>query len=242
MITQFRLKLECGQSMSASNAYRLYAALLDMAPDEFGEQMHNGEITPIRQHLVPTDRGGLWTVNLMGEQVEDVFGPILQNCDTVQLKALKTNCSVAEKHAVSIRDADDLFARTAGHGAVWKLDFVTPAVFKSRGSYVMLPTQRLMIQNLIKSWNGCFPDCLIEDEDGEGMEALALGLTIKAFSLHDRYYSLKGRDIPGFIGSITLENRLSGFHRELAAALLCFAQYSGIGAKTSLGMGGVRVE
>ena len=38
---------------------------------------------------------------------------------------------------------------------------------------------------------------------------------------------------------MTLDNRLSGFHRELVGALLTFAGYAGVGIKTSLGMGGV---
>ena len=52
-------------------------------------------------------------------------------------------------------------------------------------------------------------------------------------------YVLKGSPIPGFVGELTLENRLEGFHRELADALLCFAPFSGVGIKTTLGMGGV---
>ena len=42
------------------------------------------------------------------------------------------------------------------------------------------------------------------------------------------------------MGELTLENRLSGFHRQLADVLLLFSGYSGVGIKTALGMGGVR--
>lgn len=41
------------------------------------------------------------------------------------------------------------------------------------------------------------------------------------------------------VGDLTLENRLGGFHRELAEALLSFADFAGVGIKTTLGMGGV---
>lgn len=71
------------------------------------------------------------------------------------------------------------------------------------------------------------------------MEAMAVGLLCRRFQLRDRTFFLKGNAIPGFVGEMTLDNRLSGFHRELAGALLTFAGYAGVGIKTSLGMGGV---
>lgn len=71
------------------------------------------------------------------------------------------------------------------------------------------------------------------------MEAMAAGLVCSRFQLHDQVYFLKGSAVPGFVGTMTLDNRLSGFHRELVGALLTFAGYAGVGIKTSLGMGGV---
>ncbi len=242
MITQYRLKLECGRPLAISDAYRLYAALLSMAPSEYGARVHNDEITPIRHYLLPNEHGGLWSLSVMGEDVEKALGEVLQSCKVFHLKALGADCEVLEEQKTTIMDPDDLFKRSARHGKIQRLDFVTPTVFKHRGKYVLLPTQRLIVQNLIKTWNACFPECSIEDEDGEGLDALADGLAVKAFALHDRYYSLKGRDIPGFVGNMTLENRLQGFHCILMDALLFFAQFSGIGAKTSLGMGGVHVQ
>ena len=91
----------------------------------------------------------------------------------------------------------------------------------------------------MKKWNGCFPECPIEDEDGEGLQALAEGLSISHFHIKDRAYWLKGTPVPGFVGELTLSNQLDGFHRQLASSLLIFAQYAGVGIKTTLGMGGV---
>ena len=41
------------------------------------------------------------------------------------------------------------------------------------------------------------------------------------------------------MGELTLANRLDGFQRQLADALLLFADDAGVGIKTTLGMGGV---
>ena len=147
--------------------------------------------------------------------------------------------AVTDFRSESVRDVDDLFALSARQDGFHVLRFQTPTAFKSQGQYLNLPTSRLIVQSLLQKWNGCFPDCPIEDEDGQGMETIAAGLRCRRFRLRDQMYYLKGNSIPGFVGEMTLENRLSGFHRELADALLLFSGYSGVGIKTALGMGGV---
>ena len=68
---------------------------------------------------------------------------------------------------------------------------------------------------------------------------MAEGILCSRLCLQDDHYRLKRQTIPGFIGTLLLENRLSGFHAQLANVLLLFAGYAGVGIKTTLGMGGV---
>ena len=68
---------------------------------------------------------------------------------------------------------------------------------------------------------------------------LSEGLLLRHFTLTDRSFPLKGHRIPGFVGAWDLENGLSGEARQLLNALLYFSQFSGLGIKTTLGMGGV---
>ena len=138
----------------------------------------------------------------------------------------------------SLEEPEELFSSPQGSSR-HRLEFRTPACFKSRKEYRILPTTRLVLQSLIQQWNVCFPDCLIEDENGEGTEAMADGLLCRHLQLHDEPYVIKKGEVTGFVGSIVLDNRLDGFHRQLADALLEFSSFAGIGIKTSLGMGGV---
>ena len=86
-----------------------------------------------------------------------------------------------------------------------------------------------------------FPNNLVHFEVGRE-KSIAAGLEFEHFILKDACYRLKKNRIPGFKGSIVIYNRLSGFHSELAGALLHYAAYSGAGIKTTLGMGAVRVD
>lgn len=222
--------------------YRLYTALLEEAPAAFGDGVHRDAVTPVSQFLVSQKESLCWTVNLLGEVSEDALGPILERADGFHLRKDGVYLRAARRQVQRIADVDELLTQSMAHGGTYRLCFRTVTAFKSQGQYLNLPTRRLIVQSLIKKWNGCFPDCPIEDTDGEGMEALAAGLRCKRFRLYDRMYYLKGSSIPGFVGEMVLENRLPGFHRQLAGALLLFSAYAGIGIKTTLGMGGVEVE
>ena len=220
--------------------YHLYAALLARLPVDFGRRVHEDGISPVSQFVSLLDGTLCWSVALLGEEAEGIVGPVLERGEPFALQKAGVILTPALKDLEQAADADELFRRGAAGGRFHRLEVCTPAAFKSRGQYLNLPTPRLILQSLMKKWNGCFPECPIVDEDGQGMETMAEGLALREFRLRDAAYSLKGRPIPGFRGMLTVENRLSGFHRELADALLVFSGFSGVGIKTTLGMGGVR--
>lgn len=242
MIVQYRIALSaetpCVPRMEWG--YRLYAALLEDAPQAFGEDVHKNAVTPLSQHLAIDKDRLLWTVNLLGEKSEDNLSEILSCRKSIWLQKDRVQLNIADCQTRSVEDVNALFAIAAQQDGYHVLRFQTPTAFKSRGQYLNMPSSRLIVQSLIQKWNGCFPDCPIEDEDGQGVEAIAAGLRIRRFQIRDHMYYLKGSSIPGFMGELEIENRLSGFHRELADVLLLFSGYSGVGIKTALGMGGVR--
>lgn len=244
MLTQYRVKLNPDRPCRVRPewGYCLYAGLLKRAPQEFGAAVHRDQISPVSQYLTEQDGGVLWTVNLLGEACEQALIPALEGTDFFTLDKEGLTLTVADWEKNTVADTETLLALAEKGPRTRRLEFLTPTAFKSRGAYQNLPTTRLIIQNLMKQWNGTITDCPIEDEDGQGMEALADGLVCRDFRLHSRDYWLKGRPIHGFRGELTLENHLEGFHRQLAEALLLFSGFSGVGIKTTLGMGGVRLS
>lgn len=242
MVTQYRLRLEAErpEAACAETAYRLYASLLESAPPALASALHEDAVTPVSQYL-RTDNGEmLWIVSLFGERAEAALSPALETLAEFQLRGGAGVCRVRGRERNSVRDADELFTRAACRTDERRLRFLTPAAFRSAGRYRNYPSARLLIRSLAQKWNGAFAqECPIEDEDGQGLDALAAGLYCTDYALHSTDYLLKGARIPGFTGELCLQNELSGFHRELADALLFFSQYAGIGIKTALGMGGV---
>lgn len=228
---QFRLSAP----LPATAAYPLYAAMLERAPREFAARLHESTVTPVSQYV----RGDLWQVSLFGAGSIETLSPILEGLDEVFLRRDRTRVTLEQAGFRRIDSVDDLLEHPVlDRGS---LSFRTPTAFKSAGVYQLLPTQRLVLQSLILKWNGCFGDvCPIED-DGGGLEALAEGLCYRSLRLDSTEFAMKHTRIPGVLGQIAFENRLSGFHKQLANALLAFGTYSGVGIKTTLGMGGLEI-
>lgn len=242
MLTKFSYSLQPDRECSPRQewGYRLYSALLKETPVSFGLEAHSGEITPVSQFL-KSEHGctPIWTVTLLGHNAEESLYDILETIREIRLDKGGITFTVVKNSVSQIPSVEALLDAAAQQSGIHQLRFCTSTAFKSRGQYLNLPTTRLIVQSLIKKWNGCISECPIDDESGEGMETIAAGLRCRSFQIKNQMFYLKGNSIPGFIGEITLENRLSSFHRQLADALLIFSEFAGIGIKTTLGMGGI---
>ena len=242
MLTRYQLTLDVRSPTRrrAEWGYHLYAALLERLPTAFGEAVHRDDTTPVSQFVTLRQDGGIvWTVNLLGEESERAVSPLLDGAEEFTLDREGLRMEVRARRRTVIDGAEALLDLARRSTGLHTLTIRTAAAFRSQGRYVVLPTERLIVQSLVKKWNGSVKECPIEDEDGAGVEALWYGLRFREFQLRSGSYSLKGKRIPGFTGRLTLENRLDGFHRQLADALLLFSGFAGIGIKTALGMGGV---
>lgn len=245
LITQYRLALTpCAPCRPRPEwGYRLYAALLEQAGQGFARRLHEEGPNPLSQYLAAgPDGAAVWYVTLLGEASHAALGEILARQPSFFLRAERLALDVAGREKRTVPDVDALLRRGEACAPRHLLRFCTPTAFKSRGEYQPLPAARLMLQGLVRKWNASFPECPIEDTDGKGVDAMADGLRLERFRLESRAYCLKGNAVFGFVGDLTLKNRLEGFHRTLANALLLFAPYAGVGIKTTLGMGGVQRE
>lgn len=239
MITQIKSILNTenmpDEEVNSELAYRLYAGYLKELPEQYVEKLHENGITPVSQFLTRENGKLLWTLNLLGEEAEAVIKPVIME---KEVYCIPHEVCVENRSITTVNDVDTLFAM-ASVSKKHRLEFATATAFKSQGQYTNLPTLALCIKSLVRKWNASFPEALIDDEDQKGIDQLINDLFCPRYRIHDCKYTLKGKCIYGFRGELTIKNSLTGFQKELADMLLLFSQYSGIGIKTTLGMGGV---
>ena len=240
-MTRYRIELTPvpGCKLDIGWAYRLYAALLEHLPSEQAQRIHEAPVPPLGQHLRCVAGRWIWEIGLLGEQGQQFLRPVLEQTDVYTLKDGTTELRAKILRQETVDSPENLLSIGPKQVRWHELYFRTPTAFKSQGEYLNIPSAKLLLQSLVKKWNGNFPDCQIEDTDGEGLEAMSHGLHFQVFSLKSQRFWLKGKAITGFTGKIVLEDRNQGFHSELINALLYFSQFSGMGIKTALGMGGV---
>ena len=95
----------------------------------------------------------------------------------------------------------------------------------------------LVTESISRTWEQFI--CPIEDTENRGLQTLAEAALCTKLDVHTTSYPLKTATVPGVVGSMTIKNCATGFHQLWLDALLYLAQFTGVGIKTALGMGGV---
>lgn len=231
----YRVTLHLAQPLPQRSGYALYAWLLARCPAGAAQQIHAAQLSPVCQYL----DGLLWHITLCGTACAEALLPLLQTVTAVQLHCMPHPTAVLHREVQCITPEALLEQPPA---PVLQLDLRSPTAFKSGGCYQLLPTPRLVLQSQITRWNATFGEVYpIPTDDPALLDALADGLMYRQLSLQSVDYRLKRQQIPGVVGSLQAHHRAEGLHLTLANALLMQANWTGMGIKTALGMGGVQV-
>ena len=240
MIVQHRITLEPqAMQVGPTLAYPLYAWLLSHLSREEGDTLHEQGMRPISQYIERDGECVRWVVNLLNDEAVELFGPILEREKAAQLHQSKLAFGTHEIETIA--SAQDFIARTRNmeEGSRFSLELVTPTAFKQGGRYAIFPQESLMLQSLIARWGLCFPAFPLDDADA--VQAMLAGIHIVDYRLHTLRHALKQTKIPSFQGRVILEAHLPVPLMEIVKTLYVFAPYAGMGIKTALGMGGVKI-
>jgi len=116
----------------------------------------------------------------------------------------------------------------------------TPCTQKSLGAYLMFPSLPLLFRTLHMRATDLFAGQYTESE--ESSMALGEAVRIKRYALASAPIFIKEVPIVGFTGSLQLILPDAVEQRRHTHVLLALAPFTGLGAKTALGMGGVEVS
>jgi CRISPR-associated endoribonuclease Cas6 len=117
------------------------------------------------------------------------------------------------------------------------LHFVAPTTFRSNGRNIPLPLPELVFGSLVDRWNGIAPIPLPADLRHFAAEHLV----ISKYQLQSERIFAFERSQVAFTGRCTyIPANHDRYYLHCCAALLRLAFFSGVGAKTSMGLGAVR--
>ena len=101
-----------------------------------------------------------------------------------------------------------------------------------------MPDVRYIFQSLMNKYSASSDELEMYDE--ETLEQLAGNSSIVRYRLQSVFFPLEGVKIPSFKGELTMRVGGSETMARYARLLAGFGEYSGIGIKTAMGMGGIR--
>ena len=121
----------------------------------------------------------------------------------------------------------------------FKVEFLTPTAFKQQKQYVILPDIRLVAQSLMAKYSASLEQT--DGADTDTLNELIASTFITKHSLRSFVFPTEGQNIPGFVGKVTFYCNGTATMARYWRLLLKFGEFSGVGIKTSMGMGGFRM-
>ena len=233
-----------GEQLSQHDSYALYAALLEEAGEEFAGRLHSGRVGLVSQYLnpLPGRQETLWTVNLIGKEAVEHAAPALEAMKEIDLRSRGLFLSMEIIGMRRIDSLSELLGEAGGDMDCGRFffRFLSSCAFRANDEYVNFPSVPLILGSLRQKWDAAFPAAQVSDPDAAS--ALEAGVKITGYNLRGASFRMKGVSIPSFSGGVTLNARLSPPMLRLFRLLMAFAAFSGVGIKTTLGMGGAKAK
>lgn len=237
-----------GFSVSAARANSLgpllQGALMEHVGSDYAAWLHAQPFNPYSQRCAVDKRSGLlvWRIAALDDEAMRQILLPLQAASSFELRGAGVTLEVRGRSFAShsLKSVTDQIASNGAKGA--RIEFVSPAAFKSGGEYVVMPSIRLMFQNLLMRYGQAYGQDHEADQDT--VDFIEQNVQVRSYNLCTRRFDHVDRrhGVTGFVGELELAIKkgapqpLTG----LVHMLLRFGEFSGVGIKTSMGMGGMR--
>lgn len=242
---KFETDLPIHQSMGSV----FHGIIMQHIDTNYATELHRSQVHPYRQFIFFDDASHsyIWRIITFSE-----------TCDRqmrAMLKVLPNKVFVRQKQLYL--DIVDICISSTSHDALCELilgpnlddpadiqelqiTFKTCTSFKSQDAYQPFPDLERMFQSLLKRWNTFSTTYTFKAPDLA--KELCQATTLVDYQVKFKPYRVERTKIPAFIGYYTVRFKKNHSLASLAMLLLFYSQFTGVGIKTSLGMGGIQIK
>lgn len=242
MLAELRMKLDAGgEEIGYFQSSNLQGVLMERLESEYAEELHASGLKPYSQYIVGSGQKE-WVINtLTQEAYQKMIQPLLNEDFTefvMEKKAWRIRILSKDVKVLSKKELLNEFYSDA-YDRYLNLEFLTPTSFKSGGMYVNIPDLRYIYQSLMNKYSAASDSMDMYDE--ETLEQLVNSSRIVRYRLRSAVFPLEGVKIPSFMGEMCIKVTGASTMAKYARLLARFGEYSGVGIKTAMGMGGLRI-
>lgn len=216
--------------------------IMENIDSDYADFLHINKYHPYSQHIEHVSGKTYWVINSLNDEAyEKIITKLNDNLDEIYIKKNDIKLSIGEKNLIKLSDKSLIERFYSEESSKYIcMEFITPTAFKSNGRYVNMPDTRLIFQSLMHKYSESNEEISMFDMDT--LDTIANNSFITQYKLHSTYFPLEGIKIPAFKGGIIIKMRGNATMAKYASMLAEYGKYSGVGVKTSIGMGAITLR
>lgn len=233
--TDIVYSIEGLENLFSDLGVKLHGVVMKQIPTEYAEQLHRNEYQPFSLFCIEnaSENTVMLRMSALTDEAE-LICRTLSSQEYVTVYGLKKPLQrIAFQHSEPI-PAEAILGAIVPKG--YRVDFISPAVFRRSGKCHCTPEISRYLRSAAEKF-ALFEGAIY---DIEKLLEYAATIPIDRYSLNGQRYNVSGSVYSGMTGWMELifPDR-STENAALLNAVLRYAKYSGLGAKTAVGMGGI---
>lgn len=216
----------------------LHGCLMEWLPEETVSFLHQySTYSPLKQRLLLNGKKVQWEIvvfnDILFNQIEQTL--TLRKSFRLHYNQKEITIEKIEIQQLAIEELVKKYFSMQEVPRYVKLNIQSPTSFKSNGQYDIFPDLKKIFRSIMRNTDTFFPEYRLFD--GDTLEYLVSKIKIVNYQLRSTKFHLEGIKIPSFQGNFTVQLNGPLPVKQLSYFLLTIGQWTGIGIKTSLGMG-----
>jgi len=214
---------------------KLHGFVMSKISKYYAKLLHTQELRPFSLFVYDSGEGFICRISTLTDEASQILDE-MQNVEKIKVYGID-NPLLVEKtdrsNPINVTDIPNILTKKK-----YTIDIITPATRKTNGEYTNLPDlckYFTSVTNKLKFYEN------ISIENSE-LEELFSSIKMSKYSFENSNFMFGGKNIPSMAGNCDIIINSNGEQLKKIKLLLGYATYSGIGAKTSLGMGGFLVR
>ena len=223
----------------------LHGVLMELVGTDYAGQLHEAGLRPYSQYVYfDKDRNQyIWRLSAVtADAVNRIVRPMLDMPEKIFLKQKRGYLYIKDRTILEETSYKALIHKF-WNGDVYsqtKLQCMSTTSFKVDKQYTIFPEAFRIYRYLLRQWNQFSAFGAMDTDSLLG--GLESGVFIRDYNLRMGVYALEGVKIRGFRGQVVMQFKRNAELQRVLALLSYYSQFTGLGIKTALGMGGVKCE
>lgn len=239
MLAQIKMEIEAtGLNTNMGSLFHGY--LMSVIDSAFAEYFHHNSTNPYTS-CVYRDKESkkfIWRITTFNKKAYDMIVSYFLENDIKSIFLENKNLEVTVKSfSLNKTSFEELYFNVNNKN---KIILISPTSFKSEGTTHIFPNIKILLSGIIAKINKHSDSIKLEDE--KIIKEFLDKVYIYDYNLKTQVFHVEKIKIKGFIGSMNIAIRGEDqVLNQILNFLIMVSEYTGLGIKTSLGMGGVLI-